>query len=216
MKRESREQKRRELASALWQEKIDSISVYNGRSYFKTVVAFIRSSLVYRAWIKFLSLFRRFRLLTYIAAFISYALALVGTGALLLVYLSVAAVALILSALILSVFLIIAIDDMKRSNAYLTDKLCEKDVYIFFSSSAGAISQSSFFGRNALDISTCDNACILLITPSLFSRRGLYRDHFFLTLKKECDNIYIIRKYYYFSFKKRVLPKLSGRVTMIF
>ena len=216
MKTEGQGQKRCELASTLWQEKINSISVYNGRSYFKTVIAFIKSSLLYRAWIKCLSLFRRFRLLTYIAAFISYALALVGTGALLLVYLSVAAVTITVSALALSVFLVIALYDIKRSNAYLSDKLCGKDVYIFFSSSSGAISQNSFFGQNALDISMYNDACILLVTPSLFSRKGLYQQHFFLTLKKECDNIFIIRKYYYFSFKKRVIPELYERVTLVF
>lgn len=204
--------------NALWCEKVDLISVYSGSSYVKTLAAVIKASLPYRAFTKGISFIRRFRLLTYIASFLSYALALVGTGAILLVYLSVAAVVLILSALALSIFLVLAKKDTKRSNLHLAQELSDKDVYIFFAGSARVIYQNGFFGQNALDLSRLENACVLIVTPALLSKKGLFHTngHFFFTSRKECENLFIIRKFYYFSFKKRVLPKLSGDLAMIF
>lgn len=197
----------------LWDYKINSVSVYSESSYVKTVIAFVKSSTFYRLWIGFLTFFRRFRMLTYISAFISYALALIGTGALLLVYLSATALFFIASALFFLTLLALASSDIKKSNKLLSDYLINKDLYVFFASGNRALSQKSFFFQNALEFSNIQNSSVLIVTPSLFSRIKSRR---FLALRKERENLFIIRKYYYFSFKKRVLPKLSGNITVIF
>lgn len=204
--------------SSLWNDKINSVSVYHGHSYVKTVIAFIKASAFYRVWTSGLALFRRFRLLSYIAAFISYSLALIGTGALLFVYLSAAAVVLISSALLLLTFIILAFNDIKKSNRFLTDTLINKNLYIFFLNDQRSLGKCGFFAQNALDLSNMENSAVLIVTPTLFSQKGLFQKNTrtFLTLRKERENIFIIRKYYYFSFKKRVIPKLLGNVTMIF
>lgn len=204
--------------TSLWSEQTDLISIYSGNSYTRTLAAVIKASLPYKMFTKGLAYVRRFRILTYIASFLSYVLALVGTGAILLVYLSVAAALLILSALALSVFLILAKKDTKRSNIYFAEKLSDKNVYIFFAGSARLIFQNGFFSQNALDFSQLENACVLIVTPALLSKKGISHtnEHFFFTSRKEGENIFIIRKFYYFSFKKRVIPKLSGNLTMIF
>lgn len=195
----------------LWSSISASLSSYAESSYFKTVISLVRGNPFYRGWLKILTLFRRFRMLSYIATLVSYVIALLGTGALLLVYISATLLLLIASALLTIVFIALTSFDIKSSNRDMRKILENKEVYIFFSSDPRALSQNSFFFKNALDISRQPNCAVLIVTGALFTRRGR-----FLSLKKETDSLFIIRKYYYFSFKKHVIPALSGKIISVF
>lgn len=192
-------------------EKARSASLYGNSSYIKIIAAMIKGSWFWRIWLIILTYFRRLRLLSYIASFISYSIALLGTGALLLVYLSATALFLISASLLFLLFIIVASADIKKANRLLLDSFRDKDLYIFFQS--GNEKKCGFFAKNALDFSKIPNSNVLIVTNSLFFVSGTHR---FLALKQARKNVFIIRKFYYFTFKKRVLPHLSKRIFAIF
>lgn len=192
-------------------QKARDASVYNNSSYFKIIIAMIKASWFWRAWIFILTYFRRLRLLSYIASLIAYLIALVGTGALLLVYLSATALFLIAAALLFVLFIIVASADVKKANHVLLDAFRDKELYMFFQS--GNEAKCGFFAKNVLDFSNIPNANVLIVTNSIFFARGAHR---FLALRQIRKNVFVIRKFYYFTFKKRVLPHLSKRIFAIF
>ena len=194
-----------------WRSRLDTTSSYGERSYLGSLVACIKRKSIYRALLRILALFRRFRMITYISTFISYALALIGTGAFLLVFLSAALLFLAASSILSFTFLLLTSFDARSSSKLLQKELSGKTVYLLFADGSYPLSKGSFFFGNALDLASREDSAVVIVTSAILTRRGR-----FLSLKRERENLFIIRKYYYFSFKKHVMRALSGKIVSIF
>lgn len=202
----------------VFRSKSDILEIYKGNSYIRTVIAIIKGSALYEFWIKSLTFFRRFRLITYLAGIISYIIALVGTGALLLIYISV-------FGLILLIFLVFAVNtvilagsERKRANLYFESLSEFERIYVFFTHRRQKFAEDSYFSSYVKNIAESGNYTVLIVTPRLISNRSIdgRRGKGYLTFRRDYRNVYMLRQHYYFSFKKEILPKIADKTIFIF
>ena len=133
------------LHGEFWENRIGAASTYGERSYVASLLSFIKDNRIYRIWVRILALFRHFRMITYISTFVSYALALIGTGALLLVFISATLLFLAASSILIFLFLLLTSFDARNSDKLLSEVLGTKNVYLFFADGVYPLSKNSFF-----------------------------------------------------------------------
>ncbi len=201
----------------LWHSKLNLTELYRKSSYFKTLLAMIKSSFLYDFFIRSMYFFRKFRLISYVALAISYVLTLVGTGAILLVYLSFFALVLFFSLFFLLNFIIIASTRRKKANMFFEKNLDAEQICIFHITRQQSFTAGSFFEGCVKELAK--NGCaVLIVTPKIYGRTGFdgKKRRGFITFRKEAEGIYLLRSHYYFSFKKTILPKINAKTALIF
>lgn len=202
----------------VFRSKSDILTIYRGSSYIKTLYAVVKNSAFYELFTRSLTLFRGFRIMTYVAGVIGYIIALIGTGALLLVYVSFLAVILLIFFIILLNTVILAGAERKRANLYF-ERLCEfEKIYIFFTHRSQKYDQNSFFSLYISELADNSEIAILVVTSHLISVKTFdgSTGKGYLTFRRERKNVYMLRQHYYFSFKKEILPKIKDKTILIF
>ena len=165
----------------------------------------ITSAPFYAQWSRLLSYVRRFRTITLLLRGVGILLTVLQTGALVLVGSLLFLVLLpTLSALMLGI-LLTALLESRRSNRYLLDHLSGRPITVLFLSEE----ENPFAIANAKDLAA-RGSTVLAVSPYLISARGFRRRaSFYCTLRQEFENVFLVRKYYFFSLRKHVLSKAS-------
>ena len=155
---------------------------------------------LYLQWKRLLSYVRKFRTVTFILRVIGILITILETGALVILTTAIFLVLLpILTALMLGI-LIAAQMDARGANRSMKKALEGKRVYLFFLPRGNA----SFLCAWAKELAKEGTAAVL-ISPYWISPRGLGGKKFYFTIRTEEKNLYLIRRYYFFSLRKRVL-----------
>lgn len=147
--------------------------------------------------------FRRFRLVAFLIRIFTLFFTLLQTGAAILLSTLLFLVALPLLLSLLLGILLTAFLESGRSNRLLLEATRDKQVYVLFPTKEPNV----FFIANARSLATRENACVIVVSPYWISSRGLSKGYFYCTSRKEEKNIYLIRRYYFFSLRKNVLEK---------
>ena len=103
-----------------------------------------------------------------------------------------------------------------RANRLFRKTLTGCRVRILIPSGKEALAPGSFFIRNALDMAAEDKVTVIVVTPRPVSNRGLGGRGAFFTARKEAPTLFLVRRHYFFTFRRKVLDRLDGEVTMIF
>ena len=114
--------------------------------------------------------------------------------------------ALLLAALMLGILLTAAIDT-GRANRLLQKELGEKKLFVFFLPRENA----AFLTLWAQELSK-EGHGVILVSPYWILPKGLGKRHFYFTVRKEKENLYLIRRYYFFAFRRQVLKQESAVV----
>ena len=61
-----------------------------------------------------------------------------------------------------------------------------------------------------------EGVAVLVVSPYLISRRGLGGTGGFLTARKEGEEVFLLRRHYYFLMRQRVLDSFAGEVTVVY
>lgn len=202
----------------VFRSKSDILTIYRGSSYIKMLYAIVKNSSFYEILTRSLTLFRGFRIITYVASVIGYIIALIGTGALLLVYISFLAVILLIFFIILLNTVILAAAERKRADLYF-ERLCGfEKIYIFFTPRSQKYDTTSFFTLYINELAEKDENAVLVVTSHLISGKSFDGNtgKGYLTFRRDRKNVYMLRQHYYFSFKKKILPKIESKTTLIF
>ena len=155
---------------------------------------------LYLQWKRLLAYVRKFRTVAFILRIIGILVTVLETGALVILTTAIFLVLLpILAALMLGI-LITAQIDSRRANQTVKKTLEDKRVYLFFLPRGNA----SFLCAWAKELAKAGNAAVL-ISPYWISPRGLRGKEFYFTIRTEEQNLYLIRRYYFFSLRKSVL-----------
>ena len=157
---------------------------------------------LYTYWKNLLDYIRRFRMIAILFRILTLLFSILQTGA--LVLLSTALFLILLpSALILTlVLLAAALVDSIRANRKMSIALKDKNVYILFLPREKCL----FLQANAKDLAARGNA-VILISPYWISSNGFSKGRFYCTVRNEEKNLYLIRRYYFFSLRKKILQK---------
>lgn len=92
-----------------------------------------------------------------------------------------------------------------------------KNVNVFFPASRAAFETESYFAGMVKDMSNQPNTLSVIVSPGLFFSRGIFgKKRYYFTTRIESENIIIVRKRFYYSFKNRVLIDEAKRITEIY
>ena len=207
MKKEEKNQQRsridEEISSALQTHRLMS-----RRSYLSYAGALVRSSSPYRIWQRFLTYFRRFRLLSVILSVSIRILTIIETSALLI---ALAAVAIVLLPILLIITLITSLSALiegRRRIGELSEGIVGQTVYVFFS--AEMPRENSVLTSTLSELS-CDkkNTVFCVLTPHIDPRK-----EFFLTVKR-VGGIYLVKRRFFFRLR-RLLNDHPQRVYYVY
>ena len=158
---------------------------------------------------RFLRYVRRFRTVTLVLRLIGIAAAILQTGTLVLLGTALFLVLLPLGGAFLLGLLLTALLESRRSNRFLQERLAGRQVTVLFLSSE----KSPFFRANLRDLKARGQA-VIAVSPFLISSEGLRKGRFYCTLREEEKDVFLVRKYYFFSLRKHVLSKT--RLTLLY
>ena len=78
-------------------------------------------------------------------------------------------------------------------------QLEDRRVYVFFGI------DSPFGQGNAMSFAERENSAVLIVSPFWVSPRGLGRRKPYLNVRQERAHVYLIRRYFFFSLRKKLL-----------
>jgi hypothetical protein len=197
-----------EAARAICAESQENRRLTTHRFFIGFLLSEFRRTGIYGAWKSGVSYFRRLRTVALIIKIATVLLTLLQTGA--LVILSTVLFLILLPLLVaftLGVLLTARIES-RRSNRYLRKKLADRAVCVCFLSKR----ENPFLTKNAEDLTKNGRYAIVLLSPYWLSGKGIFKSRFYTTFREELPNVYLVRRYYFFSLKKHVLPKNSTYV----
>ena len=177
------------------------------RHFFTYAYHLFTTAPLYSHWQTLLSYVRRFRAIAFFFRVLTVILAVIETGALVILTTAVFLVILpLLAALMLGILLTAAIDT-GRANRLLQKELGEKKLFVFFLPRENA----AFLTLWAQELSK-EGHGVILVSPYWILPKGLGKGHFYFTVRKEREDLYLIRRYYFFAFRRQVLKKEAAVV----
>ena len=184
--------------------------------YFSFFVGLIRSSKVFQLWERWIKYFRRFRLVTTALRLLPWILLLISTHTIL--YAAVVASALLAPIVAIAVLSLLAEAPLRyrEANPRMACKIEGKTVYVIFPERSREFESGAFWRANLLDLSTKESSIVVVVSPYLFSSRGVFETRRYLHLREERDNLFLVRRHYYFSLRKHVLTKKANRLILIY
>lgn len=197
-------------AEELWRSAEGHRRMTAHRFFFGYLHSLITEAPLYVQVSRFLRYVRRFRTVALVVRLIGIAAAILQTGTLVLLATALFLVLLPLGGALLLGLLLTALLESRRSNRLLQERLAGRQVTVLFLSPE----QSPFFRANLRDLKARGQA-ILVVSPFLISSKGLAaKGRFYCTLREEERDVFLIRKYYFFSLRKHVLSK--ARLTLLY
>ncbi len=104
----------------------------------------------------------------------------------------------------------------RRMNRILRKELTDRRIRIMIPPRGHSLSKDSFFLRNARAMTAEVGVTVIVVTPYLVSNRGINRKGSFFTARKGTDNLYFVRRHYFFILRRRVLDILDSDITVIY
>lgn len=104
----------------------------------------------------------------------------------------------------------------RRMNQVLLEALRHRRVRVLVPSGKAALTEDSFFVRNARAMAAEEGVAVIVIAPYTLSSRGLGGQGAYFTARRETDDLYLARRYYFFILRRRVLDILDGEITVMY
>lgn len=185
-------------------------------SYFAWLKSSLRATAFTSFFQKALKYFRRFRLIRTLFTVFSYIFTFLGTGVALIIISVIFLV--IMPILAIFGFAAVFISVFKRNKvcAFMNQELKDKKVFVFFPPRDPKYYKCPFFVGNCQDMANAENSAVIVVTPYFMLSEGIFSRHAFLTVRKESDNIYTVRKYIFFTLRKRVLERNTKRTVYFY
>ncbi len=199
------------LASMTHDSRIVSISNYPKYLYLS-----LCQSSPYRIWTRIMAYFRRFRFLSFAFHAAAQIIAIIETSAILLVASTIFIVMIPVMLGMLVGTLVAALTRGRALNRYLREELRNKRVFIFFPTSSPAPGYGSVMHATVEGLAVSRSNVIFVVSPHTVSSCIFGERHMFFMARNAEENVFYIRKFYYFLLRRRVLCDMPERVSVIF
>ena len=103
-----------------------------------------------------------------------------------------------------------------RMNIRLKKALTGKRIRILIPPGKSAFSENAFFIRNAREMAQHGEVAVIAVSPYLLSTKGLGGRGAYSNARQEADNLFIVRRHYFFTLRRRVLDTLDGDITIVY
>lgn len=187
-------------------------------NYVLYLSSLLRKSQLYHFWNSYLVVFRKFKLVSILIRLYSYLLLLLQFGTAFFVIV-IALVLLIPIALFSAGCVVLsALLFYDRKNRYMEQKLNGKNIFVLFPTRDGEFQTGRFWRKNIDELSKMKDGqnTVLVVSPFFWSFRGVFDRSPYFLVREEKHNVYLIRKHYYFSLRKKVLSKNKQLLTFIY
>lgn len=182
---------------------------FSKKSYPRYLIGVINASTLGRTIRKITLFFRRVRLVRMIVTITTA----VATAILLLpVYVIVLPIVLTLTVLTAFFSLFFSF----RKNKQLREALADKHIYVFVAADDACLDPASFFARSIHQLAQSPDRAVLVVSPHNLRTQGLGGRGAYLTARRECQNVYIVRRHYFFNLRRRVLRLIDERMTIVY
>ena len=184
------------------------------RSYVGYLIACLRATSAWELWQNLLTFARRWRLLATILRILTIAVTWLETSAIFLLsatVLGVLGLPLLVGAVIM---LLIGIFQHRLCNKALAKALAGRRLYVLIADRA-ALDTDSYFRGMVRDLAGCADSTAIVVSPYFWKSTGIFRGSPYVTLRRETPNIYLIRRHYFFSLRRHVLPCVK-QVTILY
>lgn len=197
-------------------ERIQNEKAFKNRNYLFYLSSLLQRSHGYHLWHRYLTFFRKFKLISLLFRLYSYFLVLLQLGTAFFVV--ILGFLLLLPILLLGAGLVIFSSLLlyRRENKNMGPILKTQNTLVFFPTRGNELAEGSFFRSHIEEISKRPDSLILIVSPYFWSGKGITGTRFYFLLRKEKENVYMVRKHYYFSLKKAVLNKNPNSLTLIY
>ena len=197
-------------------ERIHNDKAFGRRNYLFYLSSLLQKSQIYLLWHRYLDVFRKFRFLSLLFRIYSYLFVLLQLGTAFFVL--VVGLLLLLPLLILSAGIVAfsALLLYRRENKSMARILRDQSVVVFFPTRGGELTEGNFWRTHVEALASYQGKTVLIVSPYFWSGKGITGNRFYFLLRKEKENIYILRKHYYFSLKQAVLDKKTNSLTLIY
>lgn len=190
--------------------------IINSSSYPKYIYRMIRQSSPFRIWTRIMTYFRRFRVVSVILRFSAQIIAIIETSAILLVAATAFLITIPVMLVMLIVALIAALTRGRSLNRQLEHQLKGKHIFIFFPTSSPAPGYGSVLHATVEQLCRDSDNMIFVVSPHTVSSRVFGQCRLFFMARQPQENVFYIRKFYYFMLRRKLLRDISERVAVIF
>ena len=185
-------------------------------SYAGYLIRSLKASNIYKRFRAAMLWLSRFRILSTAMRLLSYAAMLIEAGTHVVIVSTLVLFFLPLSALLALVTLLLSLIGQKRANERLARAVIGKDVYVVFPKDSEAMSRSNYIGILTNALSKSNKSIVFAVSPSFWSSRGFRKGKYYMHYRHDLCNVVMLRKYYYFSFKRSVLNKSNKAKSITF
>lgn len=187
------------------------------QSFYRYLLNTLKSSSFYRIYYRLLKFWRRLRMIRTILNIVTVIFFTFIVGTLTVGYGIILILLLPVVMLLIAVLPIISKLRSKKSNEYLQEQIGEKNVFVLFPMRSSNFENSTYFKNNILDLCGNSDSVVIIVSPYYFKLvNGYKRKDVNVYCNTNGENIFLIRKYYYFIFFREILKKLQSRVNLIF
>lgn len=196
-----------------WADLLDAGRVnakrFSKKSYFRYLIQTVKEStlgLIIRRVSRYL---RRLRLIRTVAAIVSAILVALLFSAVFIAALPFL-ILVTLSALAAVLF------RAAKANRLMKHELSGKHIRVIIAPDTVTFQDGTFFERSAEAMAAEPDTAVLVVTPHLLSTRGLGGKGMFFTVRKEQEDLYLVRRAYFFILRRRVLDCLDKEITFMY
>ena len=182
---------------------------YRRSSYFRYLFESMMESLPVRIISKLLTYLRHLRVIQIVAAILTA----IGTIALVTVVSAALLPFLIVGSIVLSIG---AAMRSRHMNRILRRTLEGNHLRVFFPPRGASWAPDSFFMRQARAMAAEEGVAVVIVSPYSISRRGAGKKRFYFTARRDGEDLYVVRRHYFFTFRKRVMDVVDPNVTVIY
>lgn len=199
--------KEEDNVSKEWHKAIRTESLMHSKYYSKFLLREVKSTSFWAIYSRFLSYFRKYRVLSGTFRILTLIITWAETGAVFFVSVSALIIILPIMLVLSALTLMLALLRGRTANRKIAETVKDKTVYVLFGSKKQIKEKKAgFLYKNASTLASDGNIC-LIVSPHFFRRRGLCSKSAYVTWRCEEDGIYMLRKNYFFLLRRTVLGK---------
>jgi hypothetical protein len=168
-------------------------------------------------YLKFVDVLRKYAIVTTTLKVLLVIWTLLQSSALFVLFTGSVALSAPITILLSYIALIIAFFGREKLNKRTRRALKGKKVTVFFPSKGRPFDRTSYFREFVNSLAKDPGAAVVIVSPYYFGSRGVSAlKRYYLAARFERENVILIRKHYFFTFKKNVLSDMTDSLTYIF
>ena len=191
--------------------------MFSKKNFFSFMFANLKHTSIFNIYKRLIQIIRRYAFLTTTIKIASILFLFVETAALFVLSTSAFFVSIILTFITSHILALLTIFVRKKSNKDNTVLLKDKKVTVFFPPKERAFDMGSYFTGFAKSEAQKENTVVVIVSPYNFKSTGLNssRGTYYVS-RSDGENILLVRRYYYFTLRNKIIDKYSSQVTEIY